>query len=81
MGCNFGIDRTNLALTFNYLLNPKAETPPQIISWDEFKPKNLLNRTIGMINKYYQGGIPTDITKNTEFDEVLQQHDDFCVFN
>ena len=51
MGCNFGIDRTNLALTFNYLLNPKAETPPQIISWDEFKPKNLLNRTIKFTKK------------------------------
>ena len=51
MGCNFGIDRTNLALTFNYLLNPKAETPPQIISWEEYKPKNLLNRTIKFTKK------------------------------
>ena len=51
MGCNFGIDRTNLALTFNYLLNSKAEIPPKIISWDEFKPKNLLNRTIKFTKK------------------------------
>ena len=51
MGCNFGIDRTNLALTFNYLLNPKAKKPPEIISWDEFKPKNLLNRTIKFTKK------------------------------
>jgi len=51
MGCNFGIDRTNLALTFNYLLNTKAKKPPQILSWDEYKPKNLLNRTIKFTKK------------------------------
>ena len=51
MGCNYGIDRTNLALTFNYLLNSKTKTPPKILSWDEYKPKNILNRTIKFTKK------------------------------
>ena len=33
---------------------------------------NLLNRTIGMINKYFDGVIPTNITEQTEFDNDLQ---------
>ena len=33
---------------------------------------NLLNRTIGMINKYFDGTIPTDITENTDFDANLE---------
>lgn len=51
MGCNYGIDRTNIALTFNYLLNKKANEPPKIFSWDEYSPKNILNRTIKFVKK------------------------------
>ncbi|MBP3707469.1 MAG: methionine--tRNA ligase [Clostridia bacterium] len=34
---------------------------------------NLLNRTIGMMNKYFGGVIPTDIKVKTEFDENLEE--------
>lgn len=34
---------------------------------------NLLNRTIGMINKYFGGVIPTDIKEETAFDEDLRK--------
>ena len=33
---------------------------------------NLLNRTIGMINKYFDGVIPTELTEKTDFDDNLQ---------
>ena len=34
---------------------------------------NLLNRTIGMINKYFDGVIPTNLAQKTEFDDVLEK--------
>ncbi len=34
---------------------------------------NLLNRTIGMINKYFEGKLDTESLKNTEFDLQLQE--------
>lgn len=34
---------------------------------------NLLNRTVSMINKYFDGVIPTENLEATEFDAVLQQ--------
>lgn len=33
---------------------------------------NLLNRTVAMINKYFDGEIPTEITEKTEFDDILK---------
>ncbi|MGE7844003.1 methionine--tRNA ligase [Lysinibacillus sp. NPDC093712] len=33
---------------------------------------NLLNRTISMINKYFDGNIPTENLQSTEFDEALK---------
>ena len=33
---------------------------------------NLLNRTIGMMNKYFDGIIPTDIKERTDFDDDLE---------
>ena len=34
---------------------------------------NLLNRTIGMINKYFDGIIPVDSSSKTDFDEDLRK--------
>lgn len=50
MGCQYGIDRTNLALTLNYLLNPKA-TAPEILTWGNFNPKSVINRTLKIARK------------------------------
>lgn len=33
---------------------------------------NLLNRTVAMINKYFDGEIPTEIIEKTEFDDSLK---------
>ncbi|WP_025783682.1 methionine--tRNA ligase [Sporosarcina sp. D27] len=33
---------------------------------------NLLNRSVSMINKYFDGVVPVDLTEPTEFDESLQ---------
>ncbi|MFJ7409089.1 MULTISPECIES: methionine--tRNA ligase [unclassified Lysinibacillus] len=35
---------------------------------------NLLNRTISMINKYFDGNIPSENLQSTEFDEALKVH-------
>ena len=34
---------------------------------------NLLNRTIGMINKYFDGVIPVSFKEETEFDSLLRE--------
>ena len=77
------IERYGLDATKYYLLRLMSFAQDSMFTPDDFVERfnsdlandlgNLLNRTIGMINKYYGGTIPTDITKNTEFDEVLQQ--------
>ena len=35
---------------------------------------NLLNRTVSMMNKYFDGVIPTEGNEPTEFDATLQAH-------
>jgi len=35
---------------------------------------NLLNRTVSMINKYFDGIIPTENLQSTEFDAALKEH-------
>lgn len=35
---------------------------------------NLLNRTVSMMNKYFDGIIPTNNSQSTEFDEALKAH-------
>lgn len=77
------IERYGLDATKYYLLRLMSFAQDSMFTPEDFVERfnsdlandlgNLLNRTIGMINKYYGGTIPTDITKNTEFDELLQQ--------
>lgn len=50
-GCHFGIDRTNLGLTLNYLLNPKATKPPILLSWGDYSLGNVVNRTTKSVKK------------------------------
>jgi hypothetical protein len=50
-GCHFGIDRTNLGLTLNYLLNPKATKAPKLLSWDNYTVGNIVNRTTKSVKK------------------------------
>lgn len=51
MGCNYGIDRTNLGIVLNYLLNPKAMNAPQILTWGDFRTKSVINKTLKTARK------------------------------
>ena len=76
------IERYGLDATKYYLLRLMGFSQDSMFTPEDFVERfnsdlandlgNLLNRTIGMINKYFQGIIPTDITKNTDFDEKLR---------
>ena len=50
-GCHYGIDRTNLGLTLNYLLNPNAKRVPRLLTWGDFRFGNVVNRTIKTVKK------------------------------
>ena len=77
------IERYGLDATKYYLLKFMSFGQDSVFTPEDFIERynsdlandlgNLLNRTIGMINKYFDGVIPTDITENTEFDASLQQ--------
>ena len=77
------IERYGLDATKYYLLRLMSFAQDSMFTPEDFVERfnsdlandlgNLLNRTIGMINKYYGGEITTDVTKNTEFDSVLQE--------
>lgn len=51
MGCQYGIDRTNMALTLNYLLNPDCDNPPEILTWPYERKKTVANRNIKAVKK------------------------------
>ena len=51
MGCNYGIDRTNLGVVLNYLLNPKAVNAPKILTWGDFRTKSVINKTLKTARK------------------------------
>ena len=77
------IERYGLDATKYYLLRLMSFAQDSMFTPEDFVERfnsdlandlgNLLNRTIGMINKYCEGTIPTDITENTDFDESLRQ--------
>ena len=76
------IDRYGLDATKYYLLRLMSFGQDSMFTPEDFVERynadlandlgNLLNRTIGMINKYCDGVIPTDIKEETEFDESLR---------
>lgn len=78
------IERYGLDATRYYLLRLMNFAQDSMFTPEDFVERfnsdlandlgNLLNRTIGMINKYYNGIIPTNISKNTEFDKDLKEY-------
>ena len=76
------IERYGLDATKYYLLRLMSFAQDSMFTPEDFVDRfnsdlandlgNLLNRIIGMINKYFGGIIPTDITQSTEFDENLR---------
>lgn len=51
MGCQYGIDRTNIALVLNYLLNTEAQTAPEILTWPYERKKRVANKNIKIVKK------------------------------
>ena len=76
------IERYGLDATKYYLLRFMSFAQDSVFTPEDFVDRfnydlandlgNLLNRTIGMMNKYYDGIIPTDIKVRTEFDDSLE---------
>ena len=76
------IDRYGLDATKYYLLQLMSFGQDSMFTPEDFIERynsdlandlgNLLNRTIGMMNKYFDGIIPTNISEETEFDESLR---------
>ena len=76
------IDRYGLDATKYYLLREFPFDQDMVVTPENFVNRyngdlandlgNLLNRTIGMINKYFEGNVDTSIIKPTEFDEGLK---------
>ncbi|MBR4260836.1 MAG: methionine--tRNA ligase [Clostridia bacterium] len=77
------IERYGLDATKYYLLRLMSFAQDSMFTPEDFVDRfnydlandlgNLLSRTIGMINKYFDGIIPTDIKVRTEFDDSLEE--------
>ena len=77
------IDRYGLDATKYYLLREMPVSSDGLFTPEDFVDKynsdlandlgNLLNRTIGMMNKYFDGVIPVDIKVNTEYDKEIEE--------
>ena len=77
------IERYGVDATKYYLLRMMSFAQDSMFTPEDFVERfnsdlandlgNLLNRTIGMMNKYFDGIIPTNSTAKTEFDDLLEQ--------
>ena len=77
------ISRYGLDATKYYLLRMMSFAQDSMFTPEDFVERynadlandlgNLLNRTIGMINKYFDGVIPTEFSYKTEFDDSLRE--------
>lgn len=78
------IERYGLDATKYYLLRLMSFEKDSMFTPEDFVERynsdlandlgNLLNRTIGMMNKYFDGVIPTKITSKTDFDDSLNEY-------
>ena len=85
------IDRYGLDATKYYLLRLMSFGQDSMFTPEDFVERynadlandlgNLLNRTIGMINKYCDGIIPINIKEETEFDNTLREFADEQIKN
>lgn len=58
-GCLYGIDRTNIGLTLNFLLNPKVRhSAPEILTWPGEKRKSVLNKNTKIVKKILKALTP-----------------------
>lgn len=78
------IERYGVDATKYYLLRLMSFSQDSMFTPEDFVDRfnydlandlgNLLNRTIGMMNKYFEGTIPTNITERTDFDDNLENY-------
>ena len=76
LGCKWGIDRTNLGLMLNYLLNPVEHLAPEIIAWGGENEKSIVNKSkkvteniLKQLNKEQKETLGLDASSS----EVLRQ--------
>ena len=87
VGCQYGIDRTNVGLTLNYLLNPKAtnHNAPEILTWPGERKKTIINKLTKNIKKIFKSLTPEQKNKlgidaddsntiNTQIRKLLQKN-------
>lgn len=52
VGCQYGIDRTNVGLSLNYLLNSKTkQNAPEILTWPGDRKKSIINKNTKIVKK------------------------------
>lgn len=78
------IERYGVDATKYYLLRLMSFSQDTMFTPEDFVDRfnydlandlgNLLNRTIGMMNKYFEGTIPTNIIERTDFDDDLENY-------
>ena len=58
-GCQYGIDRTNVGLSLNYILNPKSKSSaPEILTWPGERKKTVVNKNTKVIKKILKALTP-----------------------
>ena len=58
MHCKWGIDRTNIGIMLNYLLNPIPHISPEIIAWNGDSAKSIINKGRKLIENLYKNMAP-----------------------
>ena len=59
VGCQYGIDRTNVGLSLNYLLNVNAKHgAPEILTWPGERKKTIVNKNTKVIKKILKALTP-----------------------
>lgn len=57
-GCQYGIDRTNIGLSMNFLLNKNNNLPPILLTWPDETKKAVVNRNIKLVKKIFKAMTP-----------------------
>lgn len=59
VGCQYGIDRTNVGLLLDFLLNPKSvHNAPEVLTWPGDSKKSVINKLTKTIKKILKAMTP-----------------------
>ena len=70
LACQWGIDRTNVGIILNYLLNPTEHLTPEIFAWAGDSAKSIINK-----NKKNTENILKQLTQEQK--EILKLEPDY----